>query len=83
MRLPEVRALALDQRDARPRALAQRIAEPGDELEPAGAAADDDDFVKRGLLPACMPQRAAGSAHVPASRAQRHPGPSRRASIGT
>ena len=38
-------ALRVDQRDVDAAALAQRVAEPRRELEPAGAAADDDDAV--------------------------------------
>ena len=44
MRLPEMRARAVDQRDLAPcLRLPERVAEPGRELEPARAAADDDD----------------------------------------
>ena len=49
VRLPEVRARGLDQRDVRQLAATERIAEPGRELEAAGAAADDDDAVRHGV----------------------------------
>ena len=42
-RLPEVRALPVDQRDAGLAALAELVAQAGGKLEPAGAAADNDD----------------------------------------
>ncbi len=40
-RLPQVRARAVDERDHRALPAPERVAEPGCELEPAGAAADD------------------------------------------
>ena len=43
--LPDVRAFAVDQRDVRPCRVAQPVAQPRRELEPARAAADDDDAV--------------------------------------
>ncbi len=43
---PEVRARALDQRHVRPVALAELVAEARRELEPTGAAADDDHAVQ-------------------------------------
>ncbi len=45
-RLPQVRARLVDQCNVRLRALAQRVAEPGGELEPARAAADHDDAMR-------------------------------------
>ena len=46
-RLPDVRARALDERDLAPcRLRAELVAEPRRELEPAGAAADDDDVMQ-------------------------------------
>ena len=45
-RLPQMRAAALDERDIGEPALAQPVAEMGDELEARGSAADDDDSVR-------------------------------------
>ena len=45
-RLPHVRARALDERDLGLVLAAELVAELGDELEPAGAAADDEDAVQ-------------------------------------
>ena len=45
-RLPDVRARALHQRDLGLALLAELVAEPRRELEPAGAAAHDDDVVQ-------------------------------------
>ena len=42
-RLPQMGARLVDQRDLGLAALAQLVAEAGHQLEPAGAAADDDD----------------------------------------
>ena len=42
-------AVAVDQRDARAPRLAQPIAQPGRQFETAGAAADDDDMMGRGI----------------------------------
>ena len=49
-RLPQVRARAVDERDARPPLRAEPVAEAGGELESARAAADDHDAVPRGAL---------------------------------
>jgi hypothetical protein len=43
VRLPEMIALFLDQRDVRPLALPELVAEPRRELQPTCATADDDD----------------------------------------
>ena len=45
--LPQMAAVAVDQRDAGHAALAEAVAETGREFEPRGAAADDDDPVGR------------------------------------
>ena len=45
-RLPEVRAALVDQRDMGLLAPAQSVAEPGDQLQPAGASADNDDAMR-------------------------------------
>jgi hypothetical protein len=42
-RLPQVRAAAVHERDLGPAALAELVAQPGGELEAAGAAADHQD----------------------------------------
>ncbi len=47
VRLPEMRARLLDQRDVRLAAPAELVAEPRRKLQPARAAADDDDAVRR------------------------------------
>jgi hypothetical protein len=47
-RLPDVGQRAVDQRDPRPAAPAEAVAEPGREHEAAGAAADDHDVVGKG-----------------------------------
>ena len=43
-----MRARAVDQRHLRLLALAQLVAEPGDQLEPTGPTANDDDVVQPG-----------------------------------
>ena len=50
MRLPEMRALLLDQRDVRFLAPAKLVAELGCKLEAASAASHDDDPMQTGLL---------------------------------
>ena len=50
VRLPEVRARLLDQRDVRLLPLAERVAESRREFEAAGAAADDDDPMEAGAV---------------------------------
>jgi hypothetical protein len=45
VRLPEVRACLLDERHLRQAAPAQRVAQACGQLQPASAAADDDDAV--------------------------------------
>ncbi len=47
-RLPQMGARLLDQRDVGAAVPAQRIAEPGDEFEPPGASAHDDDAMQAG-----------------------------------
>ena len=49
-RLPKMRPGTLHQRDARPLAPAEAVAEPGDQLEPRGAAADHDNLVQALVL---------------------------------
>ena len=56
----------VDQRDVRPAALAELVAEPRGELEPAGAAADDDDAVQR------VGGSVAGASAHPAMRTSAH-----------
>ena len=45
-RLPKMRAAPVDQRDVRLAAPPQPVAEPGHQLQPAGASADNDDAVQ-------------------------------------
>src|SRR5438046_10714323 len=47
MRFPEMRSRPFDQRDVCPVALAELVTQSRGELEPAGAAADHDDAMKR------------------------------------
>ena len=47
-RLPEMGAAAFDEGDVRDAALAERVAEMGDEFEPGRAASDDDDPMQAG-----------------------------------
>ena len=45
-RLPQMRATAVDQRDVSLAASAELVAQPGDKLEPACPAADDDNAMR-------------------------------------
>ena len=81
-RLPDVGQRAVDERDARPLAAPEPIAEPGREHEPAGAAAHDHDARReRHLRTGCRRCRRAAleraSASCPESLA-RAPAPARR-----
>jgi len=49
VRLPEVRARFLDQRDVGQTLFTQGVAQPGGQLQSAGAATDDDDAVEVGF----------------------------------
>src|SRR5271154_5516359 len=48
-RLPDMGPAAVDQSDSGATRLAETFAQPGREFEPAGASADDDDMMQRGI----------------------------------